>query len=228
MDDFRVKCVPFETKAVNPDERTIEGYAAAFLNVDSWGDRLMPGCFAKTIKENLPRIKVAWQHDFWDLIGKPIELREDDVGLFTRSYISRVQRGDEALVLAKDGVITEMSVGFYLVPKKYEDNDFGGFDIYELKLMEYSLVTWAANPLAKITAVKSAEVARLLRGLDNTDPEAVSAASAALKALLGTDPQPPLAAAAPAGEPGTAHSFATAVEALTRSAIALKEIATDD
>lgn len=225
MDDLRVKCMPFEAKAIDDEGRTIEGHAAGFLNVDSWGDRIMPGAFAKTIKENLPRIKVLWQHDRWDLIGKPIEMREDEVGLFTRSYISKVQRGDEALTLAKDGVITEMSIGYQLVPKKYEDNDFGGFDIYELKLMEYSLVTWAANPLARVSAVKSAEATKLLRDLDCDNLASIRAASVAIKALLGTDiPQPPRAAAARAIEPDAFHSLVAATGAIARSVTAIKEL----
>lgn len=196
MDDWRFKHVPFAVKSVDSDGRTIEGYAAAFGNVDSWGDVIQPGAFAKTIKENAARIKVAWQHDFWEVIGIPVELREDDVGLYTRSHISRTQRGNEALELARDGAITEMSIGY--VPVKYEENDSGGYDLYEVKLMEYSLVTWAANPLARITAIKAA-----VGGLTEDDRRR-------LLALLGTEPapatQPPKAAAATGEEPAAGHS----------------------
>jgi uncharacterized protein len=227
--DLRVKSLPFEVKAVDSKDRTLEGYAAAFMNVDSWGDRLMPGCFAKTIQENAGRIKVCWQHDSWDLIGKPLELKEDEIGLFTRSHISRTQRGDEALVLAADGVITEMSIGYRLVPDKFATNDWGGYDIYELKLMEYSLVTWAANPLARITGVKSGDVAQLIRATDPDDPAATRAAVIAIKALLGTEPapatQPHVAAAAPKAEPATGHSaFIAALATFTASLPEVKEL----
>jgi len=213
--DTRFKSLPFEVKAVDSKDRTLEGYAAAFLNVDSWGDRLMPGCFAKTIQENAGRIKVCRQHDSWDVIGKPIELREDEIGLFTRSHISKTQSGDEVLELAKDGVLTEMSIGYRLIPDKFAENDWGGYDIYELKLMEYSPVTWAANPLARITGVKSSDVSSLLRVTDPGDPAAVQAAFVKLQALLGTEPasatQPPRAAAIPTTEPVPDHSAIKAV-----------------
>lgn len=208
--ETRYKSLPFDVKGVDATGRTLEGYAAAFLNVDSWGDRLMPGCFAKTIQENAHRIKVCRQHDTWDVIGKPLELREDEIGLFTRSHISKTQSGDEVLELAKDGVLTELSIGYRLIPDKFTENDWGGYDIYELKLMEYSPVTWAANPLARITGVKGADVAALLRATDPDDPAAVRAALAKFQALLGTEPasatQPP-AAAAPGNEPADRHSL---------------------
>jgi HK97 family phage prohead protease len=225
-DPMRIKSLPFEVKAADAAKREIEGYAAAFMNVDSWGDRIMPGAFTKTIQENASRIKVAWQHDSWDVIGKPLELKEDEIGLFTRSYISKTQRGDEALTLAKDGVITEMSIGYRLVPDKFTLNDWGGYDIYELKLMEYSLVTWAANPLARVTGVKSADVAQLLRATDLDDPAATRAAVIAIKALLGTEPvpatQPLRAAAAAKAEPASDHS--AFIAALAKFSASLPEI----
>jgi len=206
----RYKSLQFDVKGVDTKGRTLEGYAAAFLNVDSWGDRLMPGCFAKTIQENAGRIKVCRQHDSWDVIGKPLELKEDEIGLFTRSHISKTQSGDEVLELARDGVLTEMSIGYRLVPDKFTENDWGGYDIYELRLMEYSPVTWAANPLARITGVKSAQLEQLLRAVDPEDHEAAKAALLTLQALLGTEPakatQPPRAAADPGPEPAPDHS----------------------
>lgn len=208
--DTLYKSLPFDVKGVDTKGRVLEGYAAAFLNVDSWGDRLMPGCFSKTIKENAGRIKVCRQHDSWDVIGKPLELKEDEIGLFTRSHISKTQSGDEVLELAKDGVLTEMSIGYRLIPDKFAENDWGGYDIYELKLMEYSPVTWAANPLARITGVKSAQLEQLLRAVDPDDPEAAKAALVTMQALLGTEPakatQSPTAAAVQKTEPVVGHS----------------------
>ena len=233
VDQTRFKSLPFEVKGVDSKGRTLEGYAAAFLNVDSWGDRLMPGCFAKTIKENFGRIKVCRQHDSWDVIGKPLELKEDEIGLFTVSHISKTQSGDEVLELAKDGVLTEMSIGYRLIPDKFSENDWGGYDIYELKLMEYSPVTWAANPLARITGVKSADVVQLMRATDVDDPAAARAAVIAIKALLGTEPAPatqPLeAAAAPKTEPARHSALTPAQKAdlrdlRVRQARLLKEV----
>ena len=117
------KSLPFEVKAVSEQDRVVEGYAAAFGNVDSYGDVLMSGAFGKTIREGAGRVKVVWQHDAWSgVIGKPLEMREDDYGLFTRSYISKTQLGDDALTLAADGVIDEMSIGYRLVPGKFESD----------------------------------------------------------------------------------------------------------
>lgn len=190
-DDMRVKSLPFEVKAVNAKDRIIEGYAAVFGNVDSYGDRIMPGAFAKTLSESASRVKVLWMHDRWEPIGKPVEMREDATGLFTRSYISKTPEGDKALTLAEDGVVDEMSIGYRLVAKKYQDNDWGGLDLFEVALVEYSFVTFASNPLARVSAVKT-----ILESLSPDD-------RASLRDLLGTEPvmkatQPP---GVEAGEP---------------------------
>jgi uncharacterized protein len=213
-DTTRRPFLAFEVKAISEDKRTIEGYASVFGNVDSYGDRVMPGAFLKSLKENASRVKVAYQHDVWDgLVGKPLEIREDSFGLFTKSYISKTAKGDELLTLAKDGVIDEMSIGYNLVPGKFYENEFGGLDLHEVKLREYSFVTWGANSLAKVTAVKSL-VGRL-------SPEELES----LKALLGTEPglptQPPSAAAASVDEP-VLHSLADALSAINRAIPQLK------
>lgn len=212
MSEIRYKTLPFEVKAVDEAGRIIEGYAAAFDNTDSYGDVLLPGCFTKTLEENAHRVKVAWQHMWWEVIGVPRSMEQDRLGLFTRSYISRTQRGNEALILAADGAITEMSIGYEIVPGKYTENDHGGFDIAEVKLWEYSLVTFAANQAAVVTGVKGAGFAELLRNLtpDNLDPAATKAAIEVLQALQdGREPAqatPAAGAATKDDEPATGHS----------------------
>lgn len=81
------------------------------------------GAFAKTIKERGDDIKFLWQHDWNEPIGKIIEIHEDAKGLFIKVKISETTHGKEALVLAKDGVINRMSIGYSVIkqmrtPKK--------------------------------------------------------------------------------------------------------------
>ena len=150
------KSFQFEVKAVDGKEGIVEGYASVFNNEDAHGDTIAPGAFSKTLLERKDRIKVLWQHDIHMPIGKPIDMMEDGAGLFTRSKISRTQEGLRALTLIEDGVVTEMSIGF--TPIKIEKLDDKGYKrrITEIKLYEYSPVTFAANDLAQITGVKSA------------------------------------------------------------------------
>jgi len=134
-------------------------YAAAFGNMDSHGDIFMPGAFKKTIQEQGPRgsnrIKMLWMHWWDELLGVPLELEEDDVGLRVVSKVSKTQLGRDALILYDDGVITEHSVGISAVIRE-EDEVGNTAQIKEARLWEYSPVTWGANPLTPTVDVKSA------------------------------------------------------------------------
>jgi len=141
----------------NAEERTFEGYAAAYGNVDSDGDIIVRGAFAKSIKEGLPanRIKILYQHDWNTPIGVPIEMREEQKGLYVRGKVSKTRTGDEALELMRDGVLDRMSVGFSIPAGKAETDEKGIRHIYEGILREFSIVTFPANEQAVITGVKA-------------------------------------------------------------------------
>ena len=130
-------------------------YAAAFGNIDAHGDIFAPGAFSKTIQEQGPagadRIKHLWMHWPDDIIGKPLELEQDDVGLKVVSKVSRTTLGRDAIILYEDGVITEHSVGISTIGR---DDDTPAI-IKEARLWEYSSVTWGANPLTPTVDVKS-------------------------------------------------------------------------
>lgn len=158
------KSLKFDTAGIDPDERTFEGYAAAYGNTDTDNDIIEAGAFAKSIKEAFPAkaIKILWQHKTDTPIGIPIEMREDSKGLWVKSRISKTAKGDEALELMRDGVINRMSVGFSIPGGKSQIDGQGIRHIYEGKLFEYSLVTWPANDQAIITGVKTLKEMREL------------------------------------------------------------------
>lgn len=131
------------------------GYAAVFGSVDSGGDVIEKGAFEKTIAEDFDRIKILSQHQDEDLpIGKPLELREDDKGLFIRAKISDTQKGRDIQTLLKDGVLNELSIGYDAVDFYY-DGETHIRHLKELRLWEVSVVTWAMNEFAQIEEVKS-------------------------------------------------------------------------
>jgi len=163
------KSLKFDDSALNADERTFEGYAAAYGNTDSDDDIIEQGAFAKSIKEGFPsgRIKVLWQHRSDSPIGMPIDMREDAKGLWVKGKISKTRQGDEALELMRDGVIDRMSVGFSIPGGKSQYDQSGIRHIYEGKLFEFSLVTWPANDQAIITGVKTLkELRQFAEGYD--------------------------------------------------------------
>ncbi len=139
------------------DEKTGEfsGYASVFGNVDGGGDIVEPGAFAKTIADDFARIKILSQHNQYELpIGKPLELREDEKGLYIRGKISDTQSGRDVQTLLKDGVLNELSIGYDAVDYSIDEST-GIRHLKQIKLWEVSIVTWAMNDQATIDDVKS-------------------------------------------------------------------------
>ncbi|PRX16664.1 hypothetical protein BX659_1623 [Orenia metallireducens] len=149
---YKTKRVHFELKDFDQETGIFTGYAAVFSNVDAGGDLIQPGAFTKTLKNNKDRIKICWQHDPYSPIGKPLEMREDKKGLFVKGQISDTSLGKDVKILMKDGVINELSIGYDTVKKEWKD---GVRHLKELKLYEFSPVTWAMNDEALITSVKA-------------------------------------------------------------------------
>jgi HK97 family phage prohead protease len=147
------KAVKFETKAISDD--IFEGYASFFNNIDAYDDIIEKGAFRKTISENRSRIKVLWQHDANEPIGLPIDMTEDDNGLYVKAKISMTDAGKKAMTLIKDGVITEMSIGYDVVKDDYKMLGTKRVRMLkEVKLWEFSPVTFAANEKAKIMKMR--------------------------------------------------------------------------
>lgn len=158
--DYEVKNFSFEVKATNDNE--FEGYASVFRNIDSYRDVIEPGAFAKTIQEGAKRVKVLWQHDPYTPIGVPTLLQEDNHGLYVKAKISQTALGKDVITLMKDGVINELSIGFNTVKDEW-DNEHNVRRIKEVKLWEFSPVTFAANDQAMVTSVKNNPYANITR-----------------------------------------------------------------
>jgi hypothetical protein len=75
------KALPMTEVKVDRKKRRVEGWAAAYGNVDLGGDRIHPGAAQKTIEDRMPRqlIKFFWNHEFG--IGMPEALEEHPTGL---------------------------------------------------------------------------------------------------------------------------------------------------
>jgi HK97 family phage prohead protease len=145
-----------EFKADLP-KRRIEGYASTFGNIDGNNDIVLKGAYTRTLEHELPagRIKVKRNHEA--LIGKPVHAEQDTKGLLTVSQISDTPLGNETLTLVQDGVIDEMSIGFFTEEKAYAQHD--GKRVREIKaarLSEWSFMDDpAANRQAMVLGVKS-------------------------------------------------------------------------
>ena len=189
---MRYKSMKAEMEVVDISNGIFEGYASVFDVVDSYGDNIKRGAFKKTLSENRGRVKVLYQH--MQPFGKPIEMREDDHGLYTKTQATPTEENKDRLQYIKDGVVDSLSIGYDLIEDKFADNDHGGYNIYELKLWEYSPVIWGANPLASINRNKpvaelTKNMNRLQDGFLNDDIKQIHKAIKDIKAL--TDNQEP-------------------------------------
>ena len=149
------KRLSFKMDEYDEEEGIFSGYAAVFENIDSGGDIIEPGAFAKALAGGWERVKIlALHNDCWLPIGKPIELREDEKGLFLKAKISDTSMGKDIKTLLKDGVLNELSIGYE--PVVFEYDETGIRHLKEVTLWEVSVVTWAMNPEAVITDYKQA------------------------------------------------------------------------
>lgn len=150
MKNFEKKSIAYECKFVKEDENLyIEGYASIFGNVDSYNDIVVKGAFNPD-----KRVKLCYQHDFNQVIGKIQEIKEDDKGLWFRAKISNTTLGKDVAILIDDGAIDEISIGYRVL----DWTEKAGIRILEkLYLFEISIVTRAANELATIQTTEKKE-----------------------------------------------------------------------
>lgn len=181
------KSIELKETAIDMSARTIEGYAATW-DLDQVDDIIMPGAFKKTIDEGFlsKRIKMMWEHA--DPLGMPIEMAEDSKGLYVKGRVSRTRDGDDRLELMRDRVVSQMSIGF-MIPKNKSgfDESTGVRVISEIKLFEFSPVTFPANEAAHILAVKSLQEQFLIaksKGINPKDSKELSRLFGELKALV--------------------------------------------
>jgi HK97 family phage prohead protease len=138
---------------VDKKRNTVVGYASKFGNIDSHNDIVERGAFKRTINHNAARVKTLMHHDPMQVVGKPKMMEEDEYGLYTETKVSDTAMGRDLLTLIEDGVIDEMSIGFIPVKENYDDKRKANV-INEVKLVEYSFVTLASNPAARVEGLK--------------------------------------------------------------------------
>tara|TARA_R110000765_G_scaffold279954_4_gene377465 strand:- start:207 stop:869 length:663 start_codon:yes stop_codon:yes gene_type:complete len=182
-----VKSIEFKETHIDMSARTIEGYASTW-DLDQTNDIIHPGAFTKTISEGFlsKKIKMLWQHDA--PLGMPVEMNEDSIGLYVKGKVNRTRLGDDALEDMRAGTVNQMSIGFSIPQNKSGyDADTGVRNIFEVKLFEFSPVTFPANEAAHILAVKSLQEQFLIaksKGINPKDSKELTRLFGELKALV--------------------------------------------
>lgn len=181
------------------DGGSFTGYASTFGNVDSYGDTIVKGAYAETLKANgLP--KMFFNHNKYAVpIGKWVKGTEDDYGLLlTGEFTPGNQQAQEVRAALKHGTLDSLSIGYVLTKGDYDETS-GGRTIRKVsRLAETSIVTFPADKFAVINhgsvkalgdEIEQIETIRdfeyFLRDAGSFSKGAAQALTARAKALFG-------------------------------------------
>jgi len=138
----------------NEESGTFEGYASVFGGVDSYGDTVVVGAYKNTLENRERPVRMRWNH-YGDVVGKWLEMYEDEKGLYVKGQLTPGHsKAEDIKALLKHGAIDGLSIGYYIVDA--EPNKFGGRNLKEIELVEISIVEDPADLGASITSIKSA------------------------------------------------------------------------
>lgn len=174
-------------KGLDEGNGKLEGYPSVFGDIDSYGDIIPKGAYQNTIEDFKQNGFIAHSHD-WDVTGAvamPVEVREDEYGLFCVAEFHSTQDAQDVRTKVRErlaaGKSVGLSIGFsmnsapsYIYRKDYETElpkyldptrlgelmeKAKGFDklriLSDIKLYEYSIVTTPAQKIAQVTSAKS-------------------------------------------------------------------------
>lgn len=173
----------FITKADETTGR-VEAFVSVMGNVDLQDDIIHMGAFTKTIQEKGTDFRVLDNHSFWSILDalgtcvgieekprrelpKMVQEKFPDAmgGLWTDTqFMLDDERSMAAFRRLKSGAINQYSIGFQIVKQDFTEEDMGDEDnpmpmmirnIREIRLWEYSLVLFAANPATATAGIKN-------------------------------------------------------------------------
>ncbi len=158
-----VKFLPAPLPAIDGDG-VFEGYASLFGVADLGRDIVMPGAFAESLRRRgAGGIRMLWQHDPSEPIGRWIAAEEDARGLRVRGKLNlAVERAREIHALMREGAIDGLSIGFK-VERARADKASGLRRLERLDLWEISVVTFPMLPGARVSQVKDLGLAGAIR-----------------------------------------------------------------
>ena len=128
------------------------GYASLFGVPDLGRDVVAPGAFAASLSvRGTEGVRMLWQHDPAEPVGRWLSLREDARGLRVEGRLNlAVQRARELDALLREGSLDGLSIGFRTVRARPERG--GTRRLEAIDLWEISLVTFPLQAGARITA----------------------------------------------------------------------------
>jgi HK97 family phage prohead protease len=150
-----------ERVATVTDTGVFEGYASLFGVADFGKDMVVPGAFAASLaRRGIRGLRMLWQHDPAQPIGRWLSITEDARGLHVRGKLNlAVERAREIHALMKEGAVDGLSIG-YRVERARHDRAAGVRRLERLDLWEISVVTFPMLPGARVSGVKRGAIPR--------------------------------------------------------------------
>jgi hypothetical protein len=181
------------------DTGRFSGYASKWNGVDSYGDTILKGAFAKSLAAGMP--KMFFNHDWNMPVGKWLTAQEDDIGLYVEGELTpNLSISADVHAAMKHGTLDGLSIGGYLKKGDYDETENGRTIRSWSNLMEVSAVVFPADGKARIESVKSEdmmlaineiesirEFERFLRDAGNFSKGAALALTARMKAVIATE-----------------------------------------
>lgn len=174
------------------DVGTFEGYASVFGGVDSYGDTIVKGAFASTLRSNgMP--KMFYGHDWSFPIGKYLQAKEDDHGLFVKGELTPgLSKASDVHAAMKHGTLDGLSIGGYVKMGDFDTTDTGRIIRKWTNLVEVSPVVFPADQSARVNmdSVKGADFidaineAQTIRDLEHLLRDATGFSKGAAQAFM--------------------------------------------
>lgn len=170
-----------------------KGYASTYQR-DAYGDRIVPGAFAQSIKDQRGRIPIFLDHSRDNWVGFSTDLAEDAKGLFIDAQLSlKSTRGADAYALLQTAQSCDynvgLSIGFIPTEVDTEESAAGLARVIKtIDLYEVSLTPFPANKGARVQDFKSIRnVEQILRDVGGCSRDAARKATACLRPYLSVD-----------------------------------------
>lgn len=169
-------------RAADSDKRTVTGVGVPYGEelVTPWfRERFEPGAC-----DDDAEALAYWRHS--DPIGVLASARDTDAGREVTLRLSQTATADEALTLARDGVIRSLSIGFEPIEWREEhdeDEDVPLIVHTKVRVREYSLVPFPAYETASISSVRDRDTPKENPVPENTNLPADLVREADLTAL---------------------------------------------
>ena len=167
------KSISFEAAEIKATGKKgkFAGYASKFNGNDAYGDTILKGAYANTLKNRERPIQMRWNH-FGEVIGKWTKCVEDDIGLWVEGELTPGHsKAEDVYASMMHGAVDGMSIGFRIKEaeiKMNEDGEECGRILKEIELVEISVVESPADLGAKVESCKShVEEATTLKELED-------------------------------------------------------------